>query len=134
MNLQFSEGIGTESYYGKFCSVAQSSGTGKTRLLTELPETRVLYINLRETHDMYNYPLRDDIPAEMLDASQRSETQFEQRCCAFFAAVFDTVEYELTNEVGKDLPAWRNALLPLNPTRRKKFFGSLKEQFDARVS
>jgi hypothetical protein len=140
MDLQFLEGgtaaRRTQSYYGKFCSVAQSSGTGKTRLLVELPNTRVLYMNLGKltATNRYTYPPRDPIPAEMLSAKACSETQFEQKCCAFFAAIFATVNDELTNGVGEDLLAWRHAFHPLNETRRDQFFGKLRAQFHSWVS
>ncbi|KAI6118231.1 hypothetical protein F5141DRAFT_1264178 [Pisolithus sp. B1] len=41
------------NYYGKFCSIVQSSGTGKSRLLFELRTKGVvvLYMNLRPSND-----------------------------------------------------------------------------------
>jgi hypothetical protein len=124
----------TKLFYGKFCSVAQSSGTGKTRLLVELPDTRVLYMNLRGSEDSLNYPPRDLIPADMLNAHGCSQTQFEQRCCAFFAAIFNIVQDELTRGVGKEPQAWRDAFHPSNTTQRTNFFNSTGAQFNRLVS
>ncbi|KAH7905489.1 hypothetical protein BJ138DRAFT_1228948 [Hygrophoropsis aurantiaca] len=48
-NRKFSQG----NYYGKFCSIVQSSGTGKSRLMVELRHRKVIvvYMNLRSGND-----------------------------------------------------------------------------------
>jgi hypothetical protein len=46
-NKRFSERL-LRSYYGKFCSIVQSSGTGKSRLLTEVRLMSVLAHNVTQ--------------------------------------------------------------------------------------
>ncbi|KAG8701634.1 hypothetical protein FRC08_003983 [Ceratobasidium sp. 394] len=56
-------------YYAKFCSIVQSSGTGKSRALIELKDqgALVVYLNLRSKQESGNpYPDRDEIPAKIL--------------------------------------------------------------------
>src|SRR6267154_2685572 len=89
----------------KFCSIVQSSGTGKSRLMVEVrlvylvlipsgsicPQLRqkyvlVLYMNLREASDIYSFPSRDPIPAHILTkVSECSQVDYTFRCCAFLA-------------------------------------------------
>jgi hypothetical protein len=77
----------------------------KNRMLVELPETRVLYINIRSPEGEPNYPSRDDIPARMLDASGCTEEVFEQKCFAFLTAIFGMVDKELSYTAPGDFPA-----------------------------
>lgn len=69
-NKKFAHGSddGPPKYYGKYCSIIQSSGTGKSRLMLELctKGVIVLYVNLRPSDDYTGFPARDDVPAEIL--------------------------------------------------------------------
>ncbi|KAH7890665.1 hypothetical protein F5I97DRAFT_64875 [Phlebopus sp. FC_14] len=80
----------TMTYYARFCSVVQSSGTGKSRMIMQMADKDVivLYLNLRAIGDS-GYPPRDAVPAAVLvENLLKSEREYRARCCAFFAAIF----------------------------------------------
>ena len=55
----------------------------------------VLYINLRDYADKANCPVRDDIPAALLDGSRYNEGSYKVRCIQFFTAVFQQIREKL---------------------------------------
>lgn len=93
-------------------------------------------MNLRPQDDIHSYPLRDNIPAKMLDPETVPTIEaYEARCCAFFAAVFFVVDNELsrhdpyTRTLDSHL-AWdqKFGLFPQN--QRANLFEKLKTEFD----
>ncbi|KAG2341865.1 hypothetical protein BDR05DRAFT_964934, partial [Suillus weaverae] len=90
-------------YYAKFCSIVQSSGTGKSRLMTELRNkgVLVLYMNLREPSDRTGFPKRDLVPAGILvdHATDCTQAEYTAHCCAFFTAIFQMLRHDLSSEL-----------------------------------
>ncbi|KAG1737634.1 hypothetical protein EDB19DRAFT_1909614 [Suillus lakei] len=94
-------------YYAKFCSIVQSSGTGKSRLITELRTkgVLVLYMNLREPNDS-GFPVRDPVPARILTEDMDcTQAEYTARCCVLFTAIFQTLQQNLSSR----LPTLRSA-------------------------
>ncbi|KAI9568063.1 hypothetical protein HD554DRAFT_2172787 [Boletus coccyginus] len=90
--------VNNPKYYGKFCSIVQSSGTGKSRMLTELSkkDVVVIYMNLRGENDKLGFPGRDPIPSQILTQFPPTEGAYRIICYAFFTALFDTLEEYLS--------------------------------------
>ncbi|KAF8488918.1 hypothetical protein BU17DRAFT_72780 [Hysterangium stoloniferum] len=101
-----------KAYYGLYLSIVQSSGTGKSRLISEVlfillnkvitcfyvmsssekNDVFVVHMTLRDITDK-GFPPRDDIPANLLSAENAKDSmQYESRCSAFFTSVFKTLE------------------------------------------
>ncbi|KAI5984772.1 hypothetical protein EDC04DRAFT_2615605 [Pisolithus marmoratus] len=104
---------GPHKYYGKFCSIVQSSGTGKSRLLFE-----------------------DVIPAEILTANLGSKADYGARYCTFFAAVFTMINEYLSaltasRGPGDAIKQWNDSICNLVSEDRKQFFARLKTKYDA---
>ncbi|KAG9318017.1 hypothetical protein JVU11DRAFT_80 [Chiua virens] len=114
-------------YYAKFCSIVQSSGCGKTRLMLELGTKKnvcVLYMNIRSPEDTQGHPPRDSIPADILTARCNTEQEYSIRYRAFFAAVFKVL--------GR-LPwtlDWREKMRDIGNIARTEFFLQLEDEFD----
>ncbi|KAG9308729.1 hypothetical protein JVU11DRAFT_11514 [Chiua virens] len=139
------------SYYAKFCSIVQSSGTGKSRMLTELSkkDVIVLYMNLRDSEpsltDRLTFPARDPIPATILTEFPSNEEEYRIHCYAFFIALFDIVEEQLSTEHSTrnsktKILRWAREMCDMSysPTRihttRSDFFDKLSQKYNkARV-
>ncbi|KAF9232755.1 hypothetical protein BU15DRAFT_67188 [Melanogaster broomeanus] len=127
-------------YYGKFCSIVQSSGTGKTRLMLEVLSKRdvlVLYMNLRPAEDKTGFPDRDPIPAGLLTPDNMTAEAYGTRCCAFFTAIFrsllDTLSRAVRDAAGDELSAvreWNKDMSDLCSTHRHEFFEQVKTIVD----
>ncbi|KAG9311556.1 hypothetical protein JVU11DRAFT_7761 [Chiua virens] len=127
-------------YYAKFCSIVQSSGAGKSRMLTELGKKKdviVLYMNLRGKEETSGFPTRDPIPAAILTTFP-SEKAYRIICYAFFVALFDTVEETLsghtTSNVKEAVMEWSRKMCdmihPPRTTARSDFFGKLSMKYE----
>ncbi|KAF8553145.1 hypothetical protein OG21DRAFT_1497931 [Imleria badia] len=116
-------------YYGKFCSIVQSSGTGKTRLMLELRKKGVcvLYMNIRSRGDTQGYPERDDIPANILTRPCVTEDEYRTRCYEFFAAVFKVL---CTSMKDKELLSWCDNMCAIGNNDRDNFFADLDRECD----
>ncbi|KAI9464849.1 hypothetical protein HD554DRAFT_2315779 [Boletus coccyginus] len=90
--------VNNPRFYAKFCSIVQSSGTGKSRMLTELSKKGVIviYMNLRGEKDKLGFPPRDPIPSQILTQFPLTEGAYRTVCYAFFIALFDTLEEYLS--------------------------------------
>ncbi|KAI9566688.1 hypothetical protein HD554DRAFT_2174105 [Boletus coccyginus] len=86
--------VSNPKYYARFCSIVQSSGTGKSRTLTELSkkDVVVIYMNQSGEDDRLCFPARDPIPSQILTQFPPSEGAYRTVCYAFFIALFDTLE------------------------------------------
>ncbi|KAH7884823.1 hypothetical protein F5I97DRAFT_2039899 [Phlebopus sp. FC_14] len=127
-------------YYGKFCSVVQSSGTGKSRLITELcnKDVLVLYMNIRDEMDA-GFPPRDDFPARVLTENTTVTVEaYTARCCAFWIALFDTLKDDLTEtfleskcDATAAIRAWNKKMMMCNMRSpgRNAFFTKVKNHF-----
>ncbi|KAI6117977.1 hypothetical protein F5141DRAFT_593591 [Pisolithus sp. B1] len=130
-NKEFSADL-IPKYYGKFCSIVQSSGTGKSRLLLELytKGVLVLYIYLRSSLDETGYPPRDILPAAMLTGNRETEADYRARCYAFFAAVFTTIREYISTRLDSGsledtLEHWSELMCNLVSEGRRQFFARL---------
>ncbi|KAF9239629.1 hypothetical protein BU15DRAFT_74483 [Melanogaster broomeanus] len=125
-------------YYGKFCSIVQSSGTGKTRLMLELvkKDTLVLYMNLRPEQDRTGFPDRDPIPARLLTEGHTTAEAYGIRCCAFFTAIFQALHASLSKlqkDTGDDQSAvqkWNTDMNTPCSTERATFFKQVRTIVD----
>ncbi|KAF9232686.1 hypothetical protein BU15DRAFT_67236 [Melanogaster broomeanus] len=127
-------------YYGKFCSIVQSSGTGKTRLMLEVLSKRdvlVLYMNLRPAEDETGFPDRDPIPAGLLTPDNMTAEAYGTRCCAFFTAIFrsliDSFSRAVRDAAGDEpsgIREWNKHMSDLCSTHRHKFFEQVKTIVD----
>ncbi|KAI6042757.1 hypothetical protein EDC04DRAFT_881013 [Pisolithus marmoratus] len=136
-NKMFSYGIhgGPPKYYAKLCSIVQSSGTGKSRLLVELHTKGVvvLYMCLRPSDDEVGFPPRDDVPANILTTYWGTGTvDYGARCCAFFAAIFMMVHERLSASRSLEgaLEEWNTSMCNLLSPRRQEFFSALNAQYE----
>ena len=101
----------------------------------------MLYMNLREPSDA-GFPNRDDVPARILtDITECSQAEYTARCCALFAAIFQTLQLELVALLprvtrahtrddadsleSQDLPV---APLPLTQTQRNELNEAIREK------
>ncbi|KAI6107521.1 hypothetical protein EDD16DRAFT_1898820 [Pisolithus croceorrhizus] len=129
---------GTPRYYGKFCSIVQSSGTGKSRLLLELSRrgVLVLYMNLRPLDNDTSFPVRDDVPATILVSKpETGAVDYGARCCAFLAAIFTTVSEHLSTNLASGsledvLQRWNDTICKLGSGDRKQFFLRIKTRYE----
>ncbi|KAH7928223.1 hypothetical protein BV22DRAFT_216556 [Leucogyrophana mollusca] len=119
-------------HYAKFCSIVQSSGTGKSRLVIELRNKGVvvLYMNLRPEDDN-GFPERDAIPSAILTQDlPLTSAQYGARCCAFFTALFITLRTEFTasfgasggSEITHVVDEWNEHMCDMGSAQRRKFF------------
>lgn len=138
-NVKF-KGDGLERpYYAKFCSIVQSSGTGKSRLMTELRKKGVivLYMNLRGPSDR-GFPMRDLVPARILtEDTDCTRAEYTARCCAFFTAIFQTLQEDLSSKLprlrsGNPNPAikiWNDQMCNMCSEARVEFFQKVRSRY-----
>ncbi|KAG2138999.1 hypothetical protein DEU56DRAFT_330798 [Suillus clintonianus] len=128
-------------YYAKFCSIVQSSGTGKSRLMTELRKKGVivLYMNLREPSDT-GFPKRDLVPARILtDYMDCSQAEYTARCCALFAAIFHTLQQDLSpmlpslgsGSADAAIKSWNDQMCDMRSTARTEFFEKVQSEYQS---
>ncbi|KAG0700650.1 hypothetical protein DFH29DRAFT_930758 [Suillus ampliporus] len=139
-NNKFRGGGLTRSYYAKFCSIVQSSGTGKSRLMTELRNkgTLVLYMNLRELSDT-GFPKRDSVPARILtEYMDCSQAEYTARCCALFGAIFKMLQDDLLTaklpQLGSGSPdevikIWNDHMCDMRSKVRTEFFEKVRSRY-----
>ncbi|KAG9094122.1 hypothetical protein FRC06_011141 [Ceratobasidium sp. 370] len=126
-----------QSHYAKFCSIVQSSGTGKSRTLIELKQKGVvvLYMNIRGIKEVNAYPSRDTIPADILTTKlECSEEDYTCRTVAFFTALFRTLKdqletYAKVHSSREDvIKAWSSDMCKMGNRARTEFFEKLEKQ------
>ncbi|KAG1732293.1 hypothetical protein EDB19DRAFT_1912133 [Suillus lakei] len=126
-------------YYAKFCSIVQSTGTGKSRLMTELRTkgVLVLYMNFREPSDE-GFPERDLVPARILTQyTDCSQAEYTARCSALFAAVFHTIQQDLSAKLpsphsgsaGAAIKSWNDQMCDMRSAARTKFFEKVQSRY-----
>ncbi|KAG1847975.1 hypothetical protein C8R48DRAFT_730899 [Suillus tomentosus] len=126
-------------YYAKFCSIVQSSGTGKSRLMIELRNKGVivLYTNLREPSDL-GYPMRDLVPARILTENTGcTAAEYTAHCCAFFTAISQTLQQVLSSKLlelhsGSPDPvikSWNNEMCDMRSKARTDFFQKVQSRY-----
>jgi hypothetical protein len=146
-------------YYAKFASVCNSSGTGKTKAILQVPsfclhhkvwrsltvslqlrnyKTALLYINMREATDDRNFPLRDTPIADLFESAMSSASDYSYSCTLIFRALFQ----QLLIEFKQRLPThtdfitmaetWNEDFTPLAPDTQKRdlFFGAVRKLYD----
>ncbi|KAF8350898.1 hypothetical protein F5887DRAFT_322542 [Amanita rubescens] len=131
------EKYGKGTYYAKFCSIVQSSGTGKSRLLCELrkKDVIVLYMNIRDPGDVHAYPPQDTSPAKILTGSFTNEDNYTHRCRAFFTAIFTCLQEHLSMGSRKGFIKEWNARMtefpePACDIARDDFFRAVEKKYN----
>ncbi|QRV80268.1 hypothetical protein RhiJN_08283 [Ceratobasidium sp. AG-Ba] len=128
----------TKKYYGRFCSVVQSSGTGKSRTLIELRRQGavVLYLNIRGDTESNSYPTQDEVPTRILTKQlDRSPEAYAARCIAFFTALFIALRKTLAKHSTPGLSRqeiverWSESMCTIGSTGRASFFRRLDKHF-----
>ncbi|KAI9511879.1 hypothetical protein F5148DRAFT_1280271 [Russula earlei] len=127
-----------KGYFGKFISVTQTSGCGKSRMLLELGRTGLflLYINLHGRNAREDtYPPRDNIPAEILvDGAEATEAEYLSRARAFFGAIFCAMKDWLSEctDRRQAIHLWEQSMLleENNVRNRKAFFENVSRYFE----
>ncbi|KAF8606195.1 hypothetical protein BDV93DRAFT_604711 [Ceratobasidium sp. AG-I] len=127
----------TNKHYAKFCSIAQSSGTGKTRTIVELKTkgVMVLYMNIRDSDDDNSFPLRDEVPARILTKDLNyNQEDYSDRCMAFFTAIFNTVAYALHSypkpkSADQVIEHWNGQMCEMGSSARVTFFKKIKKNY-----
>ncbi|KAB5592444.1 hypothetical protein CTheo_4091 [Ceratobasidium theobromae] len=122
-----------KKYYGRFCSIVQSSGTGKSRAMIELRTKGVivLYMNLRDRREEYTFPERDDIIADILTAPQLTGRQ----CYALFTAIFRVLKFTFevnslaVGSARELINHWNDVMCTLRSEQRNKWFQELQRQY-----
>ncbi|KAL4064133.1 hypothetical protein V8B97DRAFT_2026162 [Scleroderma yunnanense] len=141
-NAKFSDPDLPTRYYGKFCTILQSWGTGKSRLVTELRRKGVIvvYMNLRQVDD--GFPPRDAVPAQILTEDLHiSRECYEARCCAFFAAIFGVLQSILSEfledahmNVAAAVCRWNECMCDTKAQVRHAFFRRVQLDYDKTAS
>ncbi|KAH7890575.1 hypothetical protein F5I97DRAFT_1836558 [Phlebopus sp. FC_14] len=126
-------------YYAKFCSIVQSSGTGKSRLMMQMADKGVivLYLNLRPIGDT-GYPPRDAFAAKVLTENlPQSEREYGARCCAFFAAIFAVLTERLksASNSAADTEAivkmWNDGMCSVDSEARADYFRDVEFKYNS---
>ncbi|KAG1831604.1 hypothetical protein EV424DRAFT_160503 [Suillus variegatus] len=136
--MKFTSGI-HRPYYAKFCSIVQSSGTGKSRLMTELRNKGVivLYMNLRDPSDL-GFPMRDLVPARILtEDTDCTAAEYTARCCAFFTAIFQTLQEDLSSKLPRlrsgnpdpVIKSWNDQMCNMRSSARSEFFQKVHSRY-----
>ncbi|KAG1777972.1 hypothetical protein EV702DRAFT_1196772 [Suillus placidus] len=125
-HIKFKGGGRSRPYYAKFCSIVQSSGTGKSRLMTEATK---------------GFPKRDLVPARILTEYTTGCTQAEYsaRSCAFFTAIFGTLQQDLSSQLpalrsgssDDAIKAWNDKICDMRSEARTEFFEIVKIRYQA---
>ncbi|KAG9076454.1 hypothetical protein FRC06_009499 [Ceratobasidium sp. 370] len=127
-------------YYAKYCSIVQSSGTGKSRTLIELKNQGVIvvYINLCSKDEGGNpFPNRDDVPARILTENLEDclEKEYSQRCRAILTALLQLLklyllklrkEGDTREEIVK---AWSEGMCDMGSDTRSMFFADVDKAY-----
>ncbi|KAH9964100.1 hypothetical protein BC827DRAFT_49344 [Russula dissimulans] len=127
-----------KGYFGKFVSITQTSGCGKSRLLLELGRMGLflLYINLHGRNAREDtYPPRDNIPAEILvDGAEATKAEYIQRARAFFGAIFCAMKDWLSEctDRRQAIQLWEESMVigESNVGNRKTFFENVSRYFE----
>ncbi|KAB5590113.1 hypothetical protein CTheo_6455 [Ceratobasidium theobromae] len=127
-------------YYGRFFSIVQSSGTGKTRTIVQLmkKDVLVLYINIRSPKQTNAYPCQDRVARMILTGNLKCPAQeYARRCTGFFTAIFIVLraKLQLLESKGNKAPkallaAWSEGMCAMGSEARRSFFEDVKEEFE----
>ncbi|KAK7452686.1 hypothetical protein VKT23_012087 [Stygiomarasmius scandens] len=82
----------TQFFCARYISICNSSGTGKTRAILELPTFNIplLYINMRHSDDTKNFPPKDSNIAQLFNpAFCSSADNYYHVCLKIFCAIFE---------------------------------------------
>ncbi|KAB5587532.1 hypothetical protein CTheo_9029 [Ceratobasidium theobromae] len=133
----FSGDQSSDQYYGKFCSIVQSSGTGKSRTMIELRTKGVivLYMNIRGREEVDTFPTRDDLIANILTDFPKTLDleEYEDECRALFTAIFRVLrstfeEYLPLGGSQELIDHWNKNMCSLGSTEREAWFQKLSDQ------
>jgi hypothetical protein len=97
-------------------------------------------MNIRQPGDT-SFPARDVVPSSIFtEKLQCSQAEYTARCCAFFAAVFKTLEKDLSELIPSPLrsgrsnipaviEAWNDRMCDVRSAGRIKFFKTVEIQY-----
>lgn len=109
----------------------------KTSNQLQNKDVLVLYMNLREPSD-FGFPKRDLVPASILTENMDcSQAEYTARCCAFFAAIFYTLQQDLSAKVsslhfdstGAAIKYWNSRMCDMRSPARAKFFEKVQSRY-----
>jgi hypothetical protein len=98
-------------------------------------------MNIRERCD-FGFPTRDVVPSSILTGDMEcSQAKYTARCCAFFAAIFRTLEQELSgltsrlysgrSDIPKVVKAWNDRMCKVGSADRTTFFDKVNMEYSA---
>ena len=98
-------------------------------------------MNLREPSDA-GFPNRDDVPARILtDITECSQAEYTARCCALFAAIFQTLQLELVallpratrahtrDDADDAIKVWNYRMCDMGSEARVDFFEKVETEY-----
>ena len=95
-------------------------------------------MNLREPSDR-GFPRRDDVPARILTENMGcSQAEYTARCCALFAALFHTLQFELvallprttrTHTSDNAIKVWNDRMCNMRSKARADFFKRVQTRY-----
>ena len=98
----------------------------------------VVYMNLRGEKDKLGFPARDSVPSQILTQFPPTEEAYQTICYAFFIALFDMLEENLstpyaTRTAKADIMYWVHQMCdmshPPRSTARATFFRKVSERY-----
>ncbi|KAK7453180.1 hypothetical protein VKT23_011862 [Stygiomarasmius scandens] len=128
----------TGSFYARFLSICNSSGTGKTRAILELRnfDIPVLYINMRPSSDRENFPPSDnDMVWLFWPGSYSSADDYYHACLKIFCAVFELLGLEFSKpdqNLDEMISSWNEKYtedVSINNGNRPEFFKKVRNLF-----
>jgi hypothetical protein len=94
-------------------------------------------MNLREPSDR-GFPERDLVPARILTEDMDcSSVEYTDRCCALFAAMFQTLQQDLSAKLpslrsgsaGAAIKSWNDHMCDMGSETRTKFFEEVQSRY-----
>jgi hypothetical protein len=137
------------NFYGKFVSVCNSSGTGKTKTILQVPSCHLrhkvwmtltsflqlmnyqiplLYINMRDPNDDKNFPPRDPEIANLFESvSATTVRDYYHACTLIFRSLFRQLLDEFTMRLSRThedfiamIAEWNEDFTPVAPDTQKR--------------
>jgi hypothetical protein len=79
--------------------------------------------------------MRDVVPASILTEDMGcTQAEYTARCCAFFTAIFQTLQQDLSNRLHSSSPdavmkSWNDEMCDMRSEARTKFFQKVQSQY-----
>ncbi|KAG1809295.1 uncharacterized protein BJ212DRAFT_602435 [Suillus subaureus] len=98
-------------------------------------------MNLRESSDHTGFPKRDLVPARILVdyTTDCTQAEYTARCCAFFAAIFQALQQDLSSKLPSlrssstdaVVKEWNDKMCDMRSAARTEFFEIVKSRYQA---